>query len=377
VSRDVPDVAVVGGGIVGAACAYWATRAGLEVVAVERAGIGAGSTGAGTGHIVVLDHLPELLALTAYSRRLWHEVAPSLPAAVGWRVPGTIWLANDRATAATFDDRRRRLDGAGVRSVELDPAHLGRLEPVLAAGLAGGLWVRDDAQLDPVAAAHALWDLAGAAGARLEVGVGVRRLSDGGVELDDGRSLRARHVIVAAGGGTPPLAPDAPVTLRKGHVLRLAPGAPPVAHVLVEAGYNDSTERPTPFALAFNAQPQPDGTVLLGSTRQSADAGSGVDPTVVERLRERARPFAPSLADRTVTESRVGFRPAADGPLPWIGPLPGPGSRWVAAGHEGFGVTAAMGTGRLLVDLIIGERPALPMEPYRPGRRPPTAGDGA
>ena len=371
------DVAIVGGGIVGAACAFWAARAGLRVVAVERRGIAARSTGAGTGHIVVLDQRAELLALTAYSRRLWHELAPSLPAGVHWRVPGTIWLAADAAALERFADRHERLDRAGVRSVELDRAHLHRLEPAVARGVAGGLWVRDDAQLDPAAAARYLWDTALGAGALIEVGAAARGWTDRGIELQDGGFVGARQVVVAAGCGTPALTSDAPIVPRKGHVVRLAPGVPPVGHVLVESGYTEATERAGPFALAFNAQPQPDGSVLLGSTRESAPEGSGVDPSIVEQLRTRARTFAPSLAERAVTETRVGFRPAAEGHLPWIGPIPGTTGRWVAAGHEGFGVTAALGTGRLLVDLIIGRRPALPMEPYRPGRTPEQPRSGA
>lgn len=368
-SADGTDVAIVGGGIVGSACAFWAARAGLSVVGFERGQVADGSTGAGTGHIVVLDHHPDLLGLTAYSRRLWHRVAPSLPREVAWRVPGTIWLA------ATSDDvdalylRRERLARARVRCIRLDRTELLRLEPALSPSLAAGLWVPDDGQLDAAAAARALWAVAIAGGARLEVTRSVRSIDDGVVTLDDGRRLTARHTINAAGCDAGAISPELEVVPRKGHVLRLAPGAPGIAHVLVESGYTAATQSTEDVAIAFNAQPQPDGTVMLGSSRESAPRGSGVDPRVVERLRARGAAFVPSIAARTAVSARVGFRPAiAGGHLPWIGPVPGQPTVWAAAGHEGLGVTTALGTGRLLVDLIMERRPALPMEPFRPGR---------
>src|SRR5690349_150403 len=61
VSRDTKmsepayDVAIVGGGIVGAACAAECARAGMRVVIVEESMIGGGATAAGMGHIVVMD----------------------------------------------------------------------------------------------------------------------------------------------------------------------------------------------------------------------------------------------------------------------------------------------------------------------------------
>src|SRR4051794_29294126 len=65
------DVAVVGGGIVGAACAMSCAAAGLTVAVVEPGPIGGGATAAGMGHIVVMDDSPAQLALTHYSRALW------------------------------------------------------------------------------------------------------------------------------------------------------------------------------------------------------------------------------------------------------------------------------------------------------------------
>ena len=64
--RATYDVAIAGGGIVGAACAAECTAAGLSVVVVEPGPIGGGATAAGMGHIVVMDDSPAQIALTLY-----------------------------------------------------------------------------------------------------------------------------------------------------------------------------------------------------------------------------------------------------------------------------------------------------------------------
>src|SRR5215471_3020284 len=91
----VYDVAIAGGGIVGAACAAECAAAGLKVVVVEAGVAGGGATAAGMGHLVVMDDSPAQLALTAYSCRLWSELAANLPEAIEYTACGTIWVAAD------------------------------------------------------------------------------------------------------------------------------------------------------------------------------------------------------------------------------------------------------------------------------------------
>ena len=73
------DVAIAGGGIVGAACAFACAQRGLQVALVERDVLGSGATAAGMGHIVVMDDSEAQFALTRYSQELWHRLAAQLP----------------------------------------------------------------------------------------------------------------------------------------------------------------------------------------------------------------------------------------------------------------------------------------------------------
>ena len=95
--EPVFDVAIAGGGIVGAACALACAQRGLSVALVERDVLGSGATAAGMGHIVVMDDSEAQFALTRYSQELWHSNGfHSCPRSVEYEQRGTLWIAADR-----------------------------------------------------------------------------------------------------------------------------------------------------------------------------------------------------------------------------------------------------------------------------------------
>src|SRR6516165_8010351 len=112
----VYDVAIAGGGIVGAACAAECAAAGLKVVVIEAGVIGGGATAAGMGHLVVMDDSPAQLALTAYSCGLWSELAPSLPSEIEYTACGTIWVAADEDEMAEVQRKKSVYDSIGTRA---------------------------------------------------------------------------------------------------------------------------------------------------------------------------------------------------------------------------------------------------------------------
>jgi glycine/D-amino acid oxidase-like deaminating enzyme len=88
------DVAIIGAGIVGAACACECARRGLQVVMVDRDTTGAGTTAAGMGHIVAMDD-SKRSSPTRYSQRLWQSL-DELPDDVEYEQCGTVWVAAER-----------------------------------------------------------------------------------------------------------------------------------------------------------------------------------------------------------------------------------------------------------------------------------------
>lgn len=64
------EVVVAGAGIVSAACAAELFKAGLRILIIDAGKVGCGTTGAGMGHIVIMDDSEAQLKLTHLSRQL-------------------------------------------------------------------------------------------------------------------------------------------------------------------------------------------------------------------------------------------------------------------------------------------------------------------
>lgn len=361
--RAVCDVAIAGGGIVGAACAAECAAAGLKVVVVEPGPVGGGATAAGMGHIVVMDDSPAQIALTRYSRELWIGLRDALPPDVEYLPCGTLWVAADAEEMAEVERKKRVYDSIAVRAEVLGERDLRRAEPHLRAGLAGALRVPDDCVLYPPCAAKFLLR-----------GIEVRRerataISGAGITLLDGSLVAAGIAVNATGAWAPELTPHIAVRKRKGHLLITDRYPGFVSHVLVELGYLKSAHSTTADSVAFNAQPRRTGQVLLGSSRQFGSETTAIEAPMLARMLRRCREYMPELADLAAVRAWTGFRAATPDQLPLIGPVPGDDRLYLATGHEGLGITTSLATGKLVADRILGRPSAIPPEPYSPGRK--------
>ena len=363
------DVAIAGGGIVGAACAAECAAAGLSVIVIEPGPIGGGATAAGMGHIVVMDDSPAQIALTLYSRTLWIELQRELPAGVEYLPCGTLWVAADEEEIAEVRRKKTLLDGIGVRSEVLDSQQLAEAEPHLRPGLAGALLVPDDSVLYPPCAARFLLERARDHGAEVRLAARVAELTAGSMKLGDGTSVSAGVTVNAAGAWAPELTPGIPVRKRKGHLLITDRYPGFVRAVLIELGYLKSAHSTTADSVAFNAQPRRTGQVLIGSSRQFGAEGPSIDTYMLRRMLQRAEEYMPEIADLVAIRTWTGFRAATPDKLPLIGPVPGNEKLYLATGHEGLGITTSLATGKLVADQIVGRPSAIPSAPYLPGRK--------
>ncbi|WP_295971919.1 FAD-dependent oxidoreductase [uncultured Xanthomonas sp.] len=359
------DLIVVGAGIVGAACADAAAAAGLRVAIVESGSIGGGSTAAAMGHLVAMDDDPAELALSAYSLRLWEEFAP-LPEAEFSRC-GTLWVAREARELEAIPAKIQRLAAAGVHAEALDAQRLYQLEPALVPGLAGGMCVAAEAVVYPPRMARYLVERACAAGAQLYAGRRATALADAGVRLDDGSALHG-PVLVATGCAVPELLPELPMRARKGQLVITDRYPGFVAHQLLELGYADSAHGSDGSSVAFNVQPRPTGQILIGSSREFDATDRTVSMPMLQRMLERAFAFLPGLRQLQAIRVWTGLRPATPDGRPYLGAVPERRDVWVAAGHEGLGVTTALGSARLLLDQLLQRPTAIDAAPYAPAR---------
>src|SRR3954471_4749140 len=115
------DVVVVGGGVVGAACAYALAGAGARVRLCERAFVASGSSGACEGNVLAWDkELERELPLALRSAELWQQLAHELPDGFEYDRKGSVVVAETEAELRAAADRARLLSGLGVPSHVLD-----------------------------------------------------------------------------------------------------------------------------------------------------------------------------------------------------------------------------------------------------------------
>ncbi|MEU5418480.1 NAD(P)/FAD-dependent oxidoreductase [Streptomyces sp. NPDC001407] len=375
------DVIVVGAGVTGAACAYYAARSGLSVTVLDRGPVAGGTTGAGEGNLLVSDKEPgPELELALLSTRLWRELAQCLPVGVEYEAKGGLVVASDTTGTAALRKLAEAQTGAGVIAEEVAPDRLHDLEPHLAPGLGGGFHYPQDAQVQPaLAAAHLLR----ASGARLRTGEEVTAVLTGahgrvrGVRTATGE-LHAPHVVNAAGtwgGEVARLAGShLPVLPRRGFVLVTEPLPRLVRHKVYAADYvTDVASDSAALQTSAVVEGTPAGPVLIGASRERVGFDRTLSVDAIRRLATQATALFPVLAGMRVMRTYAGFRPYLPDHLPAIGPDPRVPGLLHACGHEGAGIGLAPATGLLIARLLTGDEPPLDAGPFHPGRFTPAA----
>lgn len=382
-TRNSADVVVVGAGVIGAACAYYAARSGLRVTVLDRGPVAGGTTGAGEGNLLVSDKEPgPELELALLSGRLWRELAEELPADIEYEAKGGLVVASDEAGMAALRDFAAGQRTAGVAAAEVPAGRLHDLEPHLAEGLAGGFHYPQDAQVMPALAAAHLLRAAGDR-VRLRLGEEVTALLTGaGGKVRGVRTARAEvhapYVVNAAGTWGGDLArragADLPVRPRRGFVLVTEPLPRVVRHKVYAADYvADVASGSAALQSSAVVEGTAAGPVLIGASRERVGFDRTLSVEVLRRLAAQATALFPVLAGVRALRTYVGFRPYLPDHLPAIGPDPRVPGLLHACGHEGAGIGLAPATGLAVARSLTGGEPPLDVAPFRPERFPAAA----
>ncbi|WP_354643413.1 NAD(P)/FAD-dependent oxidoreductase [Kitasatospora camelliae] len=374
--RSSHDVVVIGAGVVGAACAYYASLAGLRVAVVDRGPVAGGTTGAGEGNLLVSDKEPgPELDLALLSTRLWRELGADLGELIEYEPKGGLVVATGEDSMTALRAFAAGQAKAGVESTEIAADGLRTLEPHLAEGLAGGFHYRQDAQVQPALAAARLLR---ASGAELHLGEAVeavRRDASGAVAgvTTAGRRLDAPAVVNAAGTWGGEVARLAgvhlPVMPRRGFVLVTEPLPRIVRHKVYAADYvADVASGSAGLQSSAVVEGTPGGPVLIGATRERVGFDRTLSVPALHRLAAQAAALFPVLREVQVQRAYRGFRPYLPDHLPAVGADPRVPGLYHACGHEGAGIGLAPATGLLIGEQLTGRRPTLDPAPFRPDR---------
>lgn len=331
-------VLVVGGGLIGWACAWELAGRGSQVIVVDDARPQAASPVAAgllipAGGRISRSHLE----LKLESARLYPEFIEQLQSETGldcrYHRCGTLTVAFEPGATLAVEGMVGCLNGLGLSARALDRAECRELVPSLGPEVGGG-YFRDDHVVDP----KTLWEALRAAS--LKKGVEEKRATvvsvrSNGVKLSGGGRLTGDRVLVASGAWLSELLAVELYPL-KGETLELE--APDL-----QLACNLSVQRESLY-LAYREP----GKFVLGATEE--ECGFDPVPRGREILRDRALRLIPSLASATFGPARVGFRPKVGDGLPVLGPLDG---IFVAGAHYRNGVLLAPVTAKLTAQMIL------------------------
>jgi sarcosine oxidase subunit beta len=381
------DVIVVGGGVIGAACARELAAHGASVTLLERDELASGASGRNHG-LWVTPVDPLLLPMARLTLDSYLAMSPDAP------VPFRIDREPVGLVAVATDDEELRLGevandpyrAAGVAVETLDAARVRSLEPALAEDVVGGWLVDHGHRLAPAPLTVSLAMLAGADGATVRHHLPARAvLTRGdriiGVATDDG-VLHADEIVIAAGPWSTsvldPIGWSLPITSARGWLVRLRPPTGQLHHLVASAGWEEATGRwgdrrtragdvsAGEVATTTLLHPTTDGSVIAGSSRQPAILPEPEDADVPARIVRAAVRLVPALGEAEVRSAWWGVRPMTPDERPLIGRL-APGLS-IATGHGSEGVILAIGTARLLAAQLLGEEPPFDPAPFDPVR---------
>ena len=374
------DLVVIGGGVIGAATAYFASRAGLSVVVIEkRPQLGALTTSAATGAFREQFDNPDEMALVRegialYSR--FGEISGLGAWDLGLHRQGYLWLATREETAARQRELVSRQRAWGLGDVELlggDEAR--RRFPYLAPEVIQARWRAADGWLDP---RRLTMGYARASGASFALRTEALGLERGGGRVRGVSTSRgivsAGNVVIAAG----PLSAragawaglDLPLSFvrRQRLVLPDVPAVPATAPMTIDEETGAHWRPALGGAHVLFTQPhvQP-GPPLDEVPASEADAFRVLDPASPDSI-ARISPFWREVWERGDLHwfARAGQYDYTPDHRPILGPTEVDGL-FINAGYSGHGIMCSAGGSRLVVDTLLG-RIAPEANPFRPDR---------
>lgn len=327
------DLTIMGGGIFGLACAWEAARRGAKVRVIERARLGAGSSGGLVG--ALSPHMPEnwnpkkqfQLESLLMAERFWADVANASGLSPGYARLGRLQPLSDEGAATK----------AEARSVE-----------------AAQLW-QGKASWRVVAAESHAWAPVSPSGLLIEDTLSAR--------LHPRLAARALASAIKAHGGQidfGDLTPGSgPVLWATGYPGLMALNA--ALGAMVGAGVKGQSlvlryaaaDCPQIYAPGLHIVPHEDGTVAIGSTSENQwDDPQAVDAQL-EDLYRKALTVCPQLAGADIIERWAGVRPRARSRAPMLGFWPERPGHFIANGGFKIGFGMAPKVAEVMADLIL------------------------
>jgi glycine oxidase len=361
------DVAVAGGGLIGASIALELARAGLRVGLFDRGAMGREASWAGAG---ILSPAPEsaamipLVELSKSSMALYPDFVRMVEEisgqSAGYRPKGTLQALFTRDSREELSTIIALHHGLGLKAEPLSAEDARELEPTLSEELEAGVLRPDEASVDNRALTPAVLEAARRSGVELFPASSVAAIwRDGGhcagLQLA-AEKVQARWTIIAAGcfsAAIEGVAPFAPVRPAKGQIVSLRQQSPSIERVL--------------WSENIYLVPRNDGRIVAGATVEHVGFEKTLTAGGLQKIFAGAIELVPALADARVEETWAGLRPDSPDHLPILGPTDLEGLL-IATGHFRSGFLLTPITARLIREWVTEQRVSIDWDRFSPVR---------
>jgi glycine oxidase len=346
------DVAIAGGGLIGATIAFELARAGLQVALFDRHEPGEGSSWAAAG---ILSPAPEnagmisIVPLGRASLQLYPQFVAIVEEisgqSAGYRARGTLEALFSADAQEKLSTIIALHHGLGLRAEPVRAEDAREMEPALSSELEAAVFRPDEACVDNRALTKAVLTAAERSGVKTFARSSVQSVAQAGRRCDglvvDGEKVQSRWTVIAAGCCCAEIegaAQYAPVRPAKGQMIALRAEDLSIERVL----WSDHVY----------LVPRNDGRILAGATVEYVGFEKKVTAGGVQKIISAALQLAPALADAQIEDTWAGLRPDAPDHLPIIGPTDLDGLL-IATGHFRSGILLAPITAQLIREWVI------------------------
>ncbi|EJQ13736.1 FAD-binding oxidoreductase [Bacillus cereus] len=379
------DVLIIGGGIIGCSIAYYTSKYGRDVTIIEKGEFVSGTSSRCDGNILAIDKDPGFDSqMSLVSQNLVTELSEELEHSFEYRAPGSILVCESDEEMEAAQQWVNRQKEAGLPFRMLDRQDIREESPFFADDLLGGLECATDSTVNPYLLAFSLLTESKKFGTKAFNHTEVKEIKidiDGSfiVETTNG-TFTAKQVVNAAGVWAPKIGQmldvNIPIEPRKGHIIVASRQQHVGCRKVMEFGYLISkfggkrkvdalTEK---YGVALVFEPTESQNFLIGSSREFVGFHTKINNEVIKCIANRAIRFYPKMADMMVIRSYAGLRPWTEDHLPIISRVEHIPNYFIAAGHEGDGISLAAVTGKVIEELLNEKETIIPIEPLRLSR---------
>nr|WP_208752126.1 FAD-dependent oxidoreductase [Bacillus cereus] len=379
------DVLIIGGGIIGCSIAYYTSKYGRDVTIIEKGEFVSGTSSRCDGNILAIDKDPGFDSqMSLVSQKLVTDLSEELEHSFEYRAPGSILVCESDEEMEAAQQWVNRQKEAGLPFRMLDRQDIREESPFFADDLLGGLECATDSTVNPYLLAFALLAESKKFGTKAFNHTEVKEMKrdiDGSfiVETTNG-TFTAKQVVNATGVWAPKIGQmldvNIPIEPRKGHIIVASRQQHVGCRKVMEFGYLISkfggqrkvdalTEK---YGVALVFEPTESQNFLIGSSREFVGFHTRINNEVIKCIANRAIRFYPKMVDMMVIRSYAGLRPWTEDHLPIISRVEHIPNYFIAAGHEGDGISLAAVTGKVIEELLNEKETIIPIEPLRLNR---------